>query len=51
MSEQKNPKTEDGQTFDEGTVPGGTRGGQPQNKIDASGFEERNKLWPLALDL
>jgi len=51
MSEQKNPKTEDGQAFDEGTVPGGARGGQPQNKVDASGFEEWNKLWTLALDL
>lgn len=51
MGKQKNPKTEDGQAFDEGTEPGGARGGQPQNKVDASGFEERNQLWTLALDL
>lgn len=51
MSQQENPETENGQTFNKGTEPRRAGGGQPEHKVDAGGFEERHQLRAFAFHL
>lgn len=51
MGQEKDPETENGQTFNKGTEPRRAGGGQPQHKIDAGGFEEWHQLWAFTFHL
>lgn len=51
VCQQEDPQAEDGQTFDQGAEPGGTGGGQPQDKVHTGGLEERHQLGSFTFDL
>lgn len=51
MSQKEDPQAEDGQTFDEGTEPGGAGSWQPEDKIDTSGFKEGHQFGAFTLHL
>lgn len=51
VRQQEDPQAEDGQTFDQGAEPGGTGGGQPQDKVHTGGLEEWHQFRSFTFDL